>query len=170
MVSYEKNFVQTRENQYINDSNYVQRSVCMPEGELRSFIRNELKTQIDGVWRIAENYHRIQQGDNDQGMIHCKTVESNLHKLIPDEKKGELRQIDLFLLSAAACLHDIGKVDARGWEDHGERSMQLILEHYRELGLDKGQAVAVALIASVHNHGYQWTHSCVWLLLKIKSE
>ena len=123
---------------------------------LRTLLEGDLRVQIDEVWRKAKEYHSNQEGDNIQGTLHCETVETNLCKLISDDKKKELGQISLFVLSAAACLHDIGKVvshDAKLVEEHGKRSMQIVLENYRKLGIDKGQAIAVAYIVSVHGHG-----------------
>ena len=116
----------------------------------------ELKTQAEEIWRKAKEYHSKQKGDNIQDTRHCEEVEKNLCKLIQDNKKKKnLAQIDLFLLCIAACLHDIGKIvddDTIGWErNHGKRSKRIILDKYKELGLDKGQANAVALIVSVHD-------------------
>jgi hypothetical protein len=132
----------------------------MPKGEkdLRQFIKGKLRTQIDEVWRRAESYHECQKGDNIQGRMHCETVEKNLSRLIPDEKKKkDMKPMELFILSAAACLHDIGKVvpdGAGGWKsDHGKRAMDILLEEYDKLGLDKGQAAAVGYIVGVHNDG-----------------
>lgn len=132
----------------------------MPKGEkdIRELITGRLRTQIDEIWRKAESYHDAQKGDTIQGTLHCKAVEENLGKLIPDSKKGnELKQMHLFLLSAAACLHDIGKVvddEARGWKsDHGKRSREIVLARYNELGLDRDQAVAVAYIVGTHGDG-----------------
>jgi HEAT repeat protein len=132
----------------------------MPKGEkdLRQFIKGKLRTQIDEIWRRAESYHECQKGDNIQGRVHCESVETNLSRLISDEKKKkDMTPMELFILSAAACLHDISKVvpdGTGGWKrDHGKRAMDIILEEYDKLGLDKGQAVAVAFIVGVHNDG-----------------
>jgi len=132
----------------------------MAKGEktLRQIIKGDFLTQINEIWRRGESYQDAQKGDNIQGELHCKAVETNLGKLIPDTKKEkELKQIDLFVLSAAACLHDIGKVvddNAKGWKsDHGKRSMQIILEEYDKLGLDRGQAIAVGYMVSAHGDG-----------------
>ncbi len=132
----------------------------MPKGEkeLRQVIKGDLLTQINEIWRKGKAYQDSQQGDNIQGTLHCEAVEKNLSKLIPDEKKEkELKSIELFVLSSAACLHDIGKVvkdDARGWKsDHGKRSMEIILEEYDKLGLERGQAFAVGHVVSVHGDG-----------------
>ncbi len=132
----------------------------MPKGKitLRQVIKDDLLIQINEIWRKGESYQDVQMGDNIQGKLHCNAVETNLSKLIPDTKKeNELTQMELFVLSAAACLHDIGKVvndDSKGWKsDHGKRSMEIILEEYDKLGLDRGQAIAVGYVVSVHSDG-----------------
>lgn len=125
---------------------------------LREIIKGDLLTQINEIWRKGESYQEAQRGDTGQGRLHCKAVETNLSKLILDSMKvGDLTQTDLFILSAAACLHDIGKVigdDSKGWKsNHGKRSMQIILEEYDKLGLERGQAIAVGHVVSVHGDG-----------------
>lgn len=129
------------------------------ENKFRDIIKGDLRTLIDAVWAKAKiTYHNFQKGDNIQGTIHCETVEINLGKLIPDIKKEtDLKQIDLFILSAAACLHDIGKVESNDTKvfksNHGKVSREIILKDYQKLGLDKGQAIAVGDIVSVHDDG-----------------
>ncbi len=132
----------------------------MPKGKksIRDFLTNDLSIQINEIWRKGKSYQDSQKGDTIQSSMHCRTVEANLSKLIPDEKKAkELEPIELFVISASACLHDVGKVvddDAKGWKsDHGKRSMEIILDQYDELGLDRGQAIAVGYIVSVHGTG-----------------
>jgi HEAT repeat protein len=117
-----------------------------------------LRTQIDEVWHQAESCQEFQKGDTIQGRKHCLAVEHNLGLLIPDEMKAHaLSQTELFVLSAAACLHDVGKVetpDHLSWKsDHGLRSREIINEHYDELGLDRAQAAAVGYIVGVHGSG-----------------
>jgi exopolyphosphatase/pppGpp-phosphohydrolase len=112
---------------------------------------------LDEIWEKAErSYHEKQKGDNIQGYTHCSAVEKNITKLA-FKKISYLSQISIFLLSASACVHDIGKVvsdDCRLWSsDHGKRSMEMICEEYVALGFEKEQAIAVACIVSVHNDG-----------------
>lgn len=127
------------------------------ENTLRKHINGDYLTQINEVWRKGEEYQPFQKGDNIQGKKHCETVEKNLSMLIPDEKMGKLKQIDLFILSAAACLHDIGKAvedDFNGSRsDHGVRSKDFIINKYEQLGLNRAQAIAVGLVVSVHGNG-----------------
>ena len=129
------------------------------ENKFRDIIKGNLRILIDAVWEKAKTtYHNFQKGDNIQSTLHCETVEINLGKLIPDAKKEtDLKQIHLFILSAAACLHDIGKIEGSDTKvfksNHGKRSMEMILENYEKLGLDRGQAIAVGDIVSVHDDG-----------------
>ena len=78
--------------------------------------------------------------------------------LIPDvNKENSLNETEIFVLLAAAHLHDIGKVkraDRTGWKgEHGHRGMEIINENYNTLGLDRVQAVAVGYIVGVHGDG-----------------
>jgi hypothetical protein len=49
----------------------------MPKGEkdLRRFIKGELRTQLNEIWRKAKPYQDKQNGDNIQGRMHCRTGE-----------------------------------------------------------------------------------------------
>lgn len=133
----------------------------MPEGKkkLRDCITDEvLRASIEKVWILGISYQNAQQGDNDNSRNHCLRVEENLGRLISDDKKEKgLKQLDLFILSASACLHDIGKVasnDEKGWHsDHGVWSMRIMLAECDKLGLDSGQSILVGYIASVHGSG-----------------
>jgi hypothetical protein len=78
--------------------------------------------QLEEVWRLAEEGIQDAQTSRDghqQGTPHCRAVEDNLAALIPDDWKGtRLTATDLFVLSAAAALHDAGRAgDLPG--DHG---------------------------------------------------
>lgn len=133
----------------------------MPKGEkpIRDYLQGDLLTQINEIWRKGKStYQGFQQGDTNQDWRHCEAVEDNLSKLIPDERKGrDFKPLELFVLSASACLHDIGKVvkdDIGSWsEDHGVRGGEIILKKYSELGLGRDQRIPVAYVVGVHNHG-----------------
>ena len=104
-------------------------------------------------WRKAKQYHGKQKGDNIQDTLHCLEVEKNIYKLITKNKnKKKLKQIDLFILSLTACLHDIGKIiNGNISKNHGKISEKIIIKNYEKLGLDKGQAHAIAYIVGVHD-------------------
>ena len=126
--------------------------------KIRELIKGDLKTKIDGVWLIGRKEYQSFQKSNDssnQGTVHCETVERNLGWLIPDDEKQKIGQFGLFVLSAAACLHDVGKVplDCAMYEDHGRESMRRIVDNPKDFGLDEGEALAVGWVVSAHNDG-----------------
>lgn len=95
----------------------------MPKGKikLKDCLSERLRKQFDYLeTNTAKTFHEFQRGDNIQGHEHCKAVERNLDLLVPDSKKENgLNEISLFVLLAAAHLHDIGKVEGSttsGWE------------------------------------------------------
>jgi HEAT repeat protein len=118
-----------------------------------------LRSQFDYIATHAEaTFQEFQKGDNRQGHNHCEAVEKNLDILIPDIKKeNSLSETEIFVLLAAAHLHDIGKIEGSnrsGWKsEHGHRGMEIINQNYDKLGLDRVQAIAVGYLVSVHGHG-----------------
>jgi len=125
---------------------------------LRNLIRDDLKIQVDEIWRKAKSFHEKQKGDNINGREHCLAVERNIGKLIAyNNNYKKLNQTELFLLDTSACLHDIGKTIENKinlWNyDHGKISKKLILENHEQLGLELVQAVFIGHIVSVHVTG-----------------
>jgi hypothetical protein len=112
--------------------------------------------QLEELWRLAEEGIQDAQQSKDshqQGAPHCRTVEENLGALIADDWKGtRFSATDLFVLSAAAALHDAGKAgDAPG--DHGHVSMWEVRSRAETFGLDQGQAEVVGWVVRAHNDG-----------------
>jgi hypothetical protein len=69
------------------------------------------------------------------------------------EWKGDrLTATDLFVLSAAAALHDMGKVGDT-LDDHGHVAMREVRARAQDFGLDQGQAEVVGWIVQAHNDG-----------------
>jgi HEAT repeat protein len=124
------------------------------ETTLRELVEDDLRIQLEDIWRRAKDYHGKQKGDTLQDRKHCETVDENLYRILLSVKKGKQSNLELFLLSAAACVHDIGKIDANDWEDHGKRARQIILDEYDRLGLDRGQATILAPLVGVHDSGH----------------
>jgi hypothetical protein len=112
--------------------------------------------QLEEVWRKAEEgIHEAQRSKDghQQGPKHCLAVEENLSALIPDEWKGDrLTATDLFALSAAAALHDMGKIGDT-IDDHGHVAMREVRARAQDFGLDQGQAEVVGWIVQAHNDG-----------------
>lgn len=110
--------------------------------------------QLETVWlKATAGILEAQKSalGHQQGPSHVLAVEENLSALVRDEWKGtKLSALDLFLLSASACLHDAGKVgDLPG--DHGHVSRWEVCQRSRDFGLDTGEAEAVGWLVSAHN-------------------
>ena len=127
---------------------------------LREAIKDkELLTQIENVWQVAKkNVHDFQTGTTGQGSNHCLAVDENLWKLICNDM-DKFSQLDLFLLSASAALHDIGKTrreKSEESEDHGEVAKKLLFKDDNWKNFfpgERARAQAVGHIISVHCNG-----------------
>lgn len=95
----------------------------------------DLRPRIDEIWRLARELQWTQQGNTTQGREHCERVEENALRLLHlhANSRSACTPTVAFILSAAAALHDIGKI-ARGTSaprlltDHGDEGKRLILE------------------------------------------
>jgi predicted phage tail protein len=114
----------------------------------------DLGIQLREVWRRAQSDIQAAQGMNNghhQGRAHCHAVEENLAGLIADEEKGSrFSALDLFILSAVAALHDVGKVGDRPG-DHGLLSFEELRERASIYGLTHSQAEAISWVVLPHN-------------------
>ena len=127
---------------------------------LRNAIKDkELLIQIENVWQVAQkNIHEFQKGTTGQGSNHCLSVEENIWKLVCDDI-DKFSQLDLFLLSASAALHDIGRTDenrSEESEDHGELAKKLLFKDDNWKNFFPGERVraeAVGYIIDVHCNG-----------------
>ena len=72
-----------------------------------------LYQRLETIWiAIAREIQERQQSreGHQQGPLHCGMIEDNIGKLISDDQKSNFfTLLELFLFSAAACYHDIGK-------------------------------------------------------------
>ena len=121
-------------------------------------VTGNLRKRLDSIWIVGqESYQPFIKGATIQGNQHSLAIEENLGVLISDEKKRALKPLGCFLLSASACLHDLGKVvqdNHPGWNsNHGKRSAQMILQQYPDFGLTRAEAEAIAYVVSVHDNG-----------------
>jgi hypothetical protein len=127
---------------------------------LRSAITDkEILTAVEHVWEVAQkNIHEFQKGKTGQGYNHCLRVEENIWKLI-DEDGSKFSQLELFLLSASAALHDIGRIgeeNAGEGGDHGELAKKLLFKDNNWKNFfpeERARAEAVGYIVSVHCSG-----------------
>ncbi len=112
--------------------------------------------QLEELWRRAEEGIHDAQHSRDghqQGTPHCRAVEDNLSALVADDwKDTRFSATDLFVLSAAAALHDVGKAGDFS-DDHGHVSMWEVRNRAGVFGLDQGQAEVVGWIVRAHNDG-----------------
>jgi hypothetical protein len=78
----------------------------MAKGEktLRQVLKGDLLTQINEIWRRGESYQDAQKGDNIQGKLHCKAVETNLGKLISDIQKEKKIKANRFIRSICGSM------------------------------------------------------------------
>jgi HEAT repeat protein len=87
------------------------------------------------------------------GRVHAEAVEAAISALVPDDWKGDRLSVhDLVVLSAAACLHDVGKL-VNGAGDHSAASAQEIWSRAPSYGLPQEYAEAVAVIVEPHGRG-----------------
>ena len=149
------------------DDNLIRMPSTISESDFRNAINDlQLKVKVQHIWDTAyKELHPFQQGITAQDSLHCLRVEENIWRLIR-QHLDKFNPIDLFLLSASAALHDIGKIPTTPIgqqqdfkqipEDHGEKAKILLLkeENWRNFHLDrKVEAEAIANIISVHNNG-----------------
>jgi hypothetical protein len=127
--------------------------------QLRDAIEDQtLRTQLDCIWEFSEReLHPFQKGTTDQGFNHCMRVESNIWTLI-FLNICKFSSLDLFILSASAALHDIGKIKNKKASkdvDHGELAKKLILQSdlWKRCFKDRKEAEAIAYVVSVHSSG-----------------
>ena len=130
----------------------------------KSSIRDVLKERdetlwenLEEVWCNAEPFFKDMEDaleDKTAAKIHSLAVEENLSALIPDECKQEkLTPIELFAISAAACLHDIDKGLKVLKKDHGDVSAGEVRVNPENYNLDLAAADIAGWIIKVHDHG-----------------
>jgi len=127
---------------------------------LRSNIKDsEMWKRLDTIWSMAEReLHPFQKGVSAQDTNHCLRVEGHIWSLI-FKNNNKFSNTDLFLLSAAASLHDVGKIadgSSKGNKDHGEIAADWLLAegNWRKCHIEsKVEAEAIAHIIRVHSNG-----------------
>ncbi len=114
----------------------------------------KLKARYDSLWRKATlEIHPFQKGDSHQGTEHCIHILENLNKLTSSKN---LSDIEAFLISCAALLHDIDKAisDYKTRVDseklHGVKGAEFILSHFDLFNINQEEARAIAFIVRKH--------------------
>lgn len=110
--------------------------------------------RLETIWvAIAREIQERQQSKegHQQGPLHCGMVEDNLGKLILDDQKSNFfTPLELFLFSAAACYHDIGK-SIESKKRHGEIAMDEMLDRAKEYGLTDPEGLVLSYIVGAHD-------------------
>lgn len=110
--------------------------------------------RLENIWTaIAREIQERQQSKegHQQGPLHCGMVEDNLGKLIPDDQKSNFfTPLELFLFSAAACYHDIGK-SIESKKKHGEIAMDEMLDRAKKYGLTDPEGLVLSYIVGSHD-------------------
>ena len=113
-----------------------------------------LYKRLETIWvAIAREIQERQQSKegHQQGPLHCEMVEDNLGKLIPDDKKSNFfTPLELFIFSAAACYHDIGK-SIESKKRHGEIAMDEMLDRPENYGLTGPEGLVLNYIVGAHD-------------------
>jgi len=109
--------------------------------------------RIETLWKEAHELQERQQSKehHQQGYLHCEVVENNLGKIISDDEKyNRFSQLELFLLSAAACYHDVGKSDDFD-EGHAMVAMRDIYSHPEKYHLSNPEGKVLSNIIGSHD-------------------
>jgi hypothetical protein len=95
-----------------------------------------LRTFLEMIWEEARALQWAQVGQTTQDALHCERVEGNALRLLVKAGRQDLCMPTVaFILSAAAALHDIGKIECdeslRTVPDHGREGRERILNVLR---------------------------------------
>lgn len=117
----------------------------------------ELYVNICHLWNVFFEVQENQKSSNNDnqsaGYSHCIKNEENLGKIIRYLEKHDklsLNLTELCLLSAAACVHDVGKSRVFK-EDHEKVAMQDILENPKKYQLTAPFCRILSIIVGAHN-------------------
>jgi tetratricopeptide (TPR) repeat protein len=137
-------------------------------GSLRDFLMQQepyLAEAANETWKAAEDIHARQTEKlaNVNGLRHVEKVETNIWRLLNETTDRSLKRnlerfsnVDLSLLSCAACCHDLDK----GLDDkllaenfiHGGGSADFVCKQWESLKiLSQAAAIAIATIVSIHD-------------------
>lgn len=125
------------------------------------------------ISKLEESYLRFSTLPyfTSHGIDHSESIEKIIESLIPENKKQDLNEVELFILLCSIYFHDVGMaVQLEGDEQreneskreyqqrlesirrtHSERAHNFIIEKYEKFGLDKGTALSIAEICRAHS-------------------
>ncbi len=118
-----------------------------------------LASELTALWVSAyEKIYGFEAGKRQQGPPHNLAVENNIGFLLKHFKLfDKMKPKDIFVLSAAAALHDMDKAMNKDNQvyAHGRNGKKLLLKEsiHREFNLDARKAEAVAWLIDVHDDG-----------------
>lgn len=153
---------------------------------LSKFMTGEAKRLADNIWKhpIVKAIQNKQNGATDQSSTHCERVDDNIARLLEYTKNIEqFSPLELYLLSGAAALHDIGKsrkTDVLSLkkslpfyisDDHGLLAQELIVNKNisKKLFPQQPYANLVGLIVATHDNGNMYLVSSQTLHLPLPS-
>ena len=137
---------------------------------LKELLQKKFREHIQHLWDHPEVQHiqDTQVGTTDQGRRHCGRVDSHLGRLLTATNVVKrLSHLELYFLSAAAALHDIGTsrnneivtyvkdLPFHVRQDHGLIAQHILTKSFlrSKLFLDREHARVVGEIVSVHDSG-----------------
>lgn len=129
----------------------------MPTLDLRQRCRSTevplIKDQLGKIDKIWDECIKLIPSEKQ----HCERVEVNLEAILSKNEKIKLTDEECFILSVAACSHDIGKsrkdMPSYQKELHGEYSAEIIETDYEKIGIHEHYKDILKKIAKYHVSG-----------------
>lgn len=116
-----------------------------------------LGKSLNHLWLKAAELQWAQQGATVQDQSHCERVEKNIYRLFVEAGQTRLcSPVVAYILSAAAALHDIGKiqtVSSSATKDHGVVGQEEVLSLNQDWFPDEEFQHIIAGIVGAHANG-----------------
>jgi len=117
----------------------------------RKLAGSKFEMRFKKILKIAK---KELKGLEPNGFQHSNTIEKYIERIIPNKlllgnNKDSLSNAEIFILLCAIYFHDIGRKN--GIPNHPRKSMEIIKEHYKELGfIDIYEGNDVGLVSWGH--------------------
>lgn len=139
----------------------------------KQWLPPDLGDRLDTIRQLVIHLHETKEHMRQlkwftpHGEMHCRAVETMLHRLIPGKRHKKLSEDEKFFLLASAWLHDIGmlrgllKEDEKGLsdsqirDDHHIRSEKYLARDYHAVGVKEPEREAFGLLARFHRRRCQ---------------